>query len=126
MASKKRLKKYIKELERQNLELFNQSVARAEEIARIDVMLHDAEFPGPTIEAYVAQTQQFLQRLVEERGLRKKSSMGESVVVPMAPSISERGSGSYLSIAPENEAEDNGEYEFLQPSDVNRLGTDAT
>jgi hypothetical protein len=123
VASKKEWKRRAKLFEQQSHELFGQSVARAAELARIDEMLLSVEFAGPTIEAYVAQTQQFLQRLVEERGLSKKSSSARPTVVEMVPSTS--APRLRLSTSMEDDEPD-GEYNFLESSDVNRLGTDAT
>lgn len=88
MASKKEWKRRCKAQERTANELFTQCVARAEELAVIDKMLLEAEFAGPTIEAYVAQTQQFLQRLVNERKLSKKSSLASPSDLPQESSTS--------------------------------------
>lgn len=81
MASKRKWKKRAKKREEalnglssQYATLFDSNAERATQLARIDTMLMQAEFPGPTIEAYVAQVQRFLQDLVDERKLVKKSS----------------------------------------------------
>lgn len=110
MSSKKKWKKRAKRQERFADELFIQVTGLSGQLATIDNMLHDAEFPGPTIDAWVAQCQQFLNKLVEERGIVKKSSSGLPVetLIPV-PSISGPNSGLYGSIS-----NDTGEYELLQ------------
>lgn len=112
MASKKKWKKRALAAELQAHELFNQSVARAEELARIDILLMEAEFPGPTMDAWVAQTQQFLQKLVDERKLTKKSSTVDPIVTQTGPSTSVQNSSSSRTTEPD------GEYEFLEPAEV--------
>lgn len=112
MASKKKWKKRALLAEHQAQELFAQSVARATELAKIDELLMNAEFEGPTIEAWVAQAQQFLQRLVDERGIIKKSSGGDRTVIPTAPSTSE------LHSRQSDTTTSDGEYSFLTDADV--------
>ncbi len=101
MASKKAWRKRAKYLEQENYNLFVRSTERAAELATIDTMLHNVEFPGPTIDAYVAQTQQFLQRLIEVRGIVKKPRLVERFVVS-SPRQDQSPDGEYTFLTEEN------------------------
>lgn len=111
MASKKKLKARLKREQHISNEMFVQIGMLAGQLQRVDELLANAEFEGPTIEAWVAQAQQFLQRLVDERGLVKKSSGGDRAVIPTAPSTSELHSR-------RSESTPDGEYSFLTEGEV--------
>jgi hypothetical protein len=111
VASKKKLKARLRRERKVADEMFVQIGMLAAQLQRVDELLSNAEFEGPTIEAWVAQAQQFLQRLVEERGIVKKSSGGDPAVIPMAPSTSELHSR-------QSEPTPDGEYSFLTDTDV--------
>lgn len=122
MASKKKWKERAQAQERLANDLFSQLQARAGELQRIDQLLHDAEFPGPTIDAWCAQMQQFLNRLVEERGIVKKSYSGgpyDTKTVPSSSGPSSRPpTGTVLSKTPMMDQTPDGEYKFLEPTDL--------
>lgn len=113
MASKKEWKRRAKTQERLANQLFAQSVKRAEELARVDIMLKEVEFPGPDIESYVAQTQQFLQRLADERGLGKKCCSDD----PTKPQTGTGISGQNTKPSTSSSSPD-GEYQFLTDDDI--------
>ena len=80
MASKKKWKKRALRAEKEAHELFSQATARATELAQIDMLLREAEFPGPTFDAWAAQVSQLLTKLVEMRGIQPKDPRPFSMV----------------------------------------------
>lgn len=97
-----------KRLDRVADELLTQLQQRAGELAEIDLMLSNAEMPGPTLPEWAEQLSTFFLELAHKRGVTPRPFPGAKLHVPLS-----QGSGRGSSTPPPYEAPDNGEHELI-------------
>lgn len=110
MANKKKWKKRALEQAQIADDLFEQVRVLSSQLQAVDIILTDAELPGPTIDAWAQQVRDLLSSLVRERGIVSGGIHQAFTLQPVRPP-------SGVSIS-DPDAPDNGAYELLGAEDL--------
>lgn len=117
-GSKKYWKAKAKEQEKIADDLFTQLQGRAGELQEIDLMLRNAEMPGPSLPEWADQLASFFLELAHKRGVTPRPFPGAAHGVVSSRHSSPRSSTKGSGVNTFSEAPDNGEHELVTVDDV--------